>query len=89
MERLKNHFEFRRRILPAQAALSEGSLFEAVEGYASARDATGVILPSFEMRIMQGCSVAALVVENDAGADAARKVWDKCEQVFGEIEIPI
>ncbi len=89
LERLKNNFEFRRRILPAQAALSEGSLFEAVDGYASARDATGVILPSFEMRIMQGCDVAALVVKNNAGgAEAAKNVYEKCEKVFGPIEVP-
>ena len=89
MARLKNHFEFRRRILPAQAALSEGSLFEAVEGYAAVRDATGVILPSFEMRIMHGCDVAALVVQNNAGgAEAAKRVYEQCEKVFGPIDVP-
>lgn len=89
LENLKKHFEFRKKILPAQAALSEGRLFEAVEGYASARDATGIILPSFEMRIMQGCDVAALVVANNAdGAEAAQKVYEQCEKVFGPIDIP-
>lgn len=89
LEKLKRYFEFRKRLLPAQAALSEGHLFEAVEGYAFARDTTNLISPSFEIRIMQGCDVAALVVQNDAGgADAAKRVYEKCEKVFGPIELP-
>ncbi|MFH1941667.1 MAG: fused MFS/spermidine synthase, partial [bacterium] len=89
LEHLKQYFEFRRQLLPAQAALSEGRLFEAVEAYAMARDATGVILPSVEKRIMQGCSVAALVAQNDAGSDAAKRVWEQCEKVFGTIEVDV
>lgn len=38
---------------------------------------------------MQGCDVAALVVQNNAGGiEAAERVYKQCEKVFGPIEIP-
>lgn len=86
LERLKKYFEFRKRLLPAQAAISEGALYEAIEQYSIARDATGIILPSVEARMMQGCNVASLLAQQDKGAKAATAVWKRCEEAFGPIE---
>ncbi|MDP3999074.1 MAG: fused MFS/spermidine synthase [bacterium] len=88
LERLKKHFQFRKALLPVQAALSEVHLYEAVEGYGKARDENGVILPSMEIRISQACTVAGLFARENTGAKAAEDTWKKCEEVFGPIKLP-
>jgi len=83
LELLKKYFEFRKKLLPAQAALSESMLFDAVENYSQARDEAGLNLPSIEARIIQGCNIASIAAQQKEGAEAAQKVWERCEKVFG------
>jgi len=83
LELLKKYFEFRKKLLPAQAALAESMLFDAVENYARARDESGLTLPSIEARIIQGCNIASIAAQQNEGAEAAQKVWGRCEQIFG------
>lgn len=87
LELLKQYFEFRKALLPAQAALSEGRLFEAVENYVNASSETGLILPTVEARLMQGCNVASIAAQQEEGGEAARLVWKKCEEAFGSINL--
>ena len=89
LELLKKYFEFRKALLPAQAALSESMLFDAVDNYSKARDAFGLILPSIEARIIQGCDIASIAARQDEGTEAAKEVWDRCEEVFGPVYFDI
>lgn len=86
LEELKKYFEFRKRLLPAQAFLSEGRLFDAIENYTEARDKTGIILPSVETKLLQGCNTASILAMNKEGGEAARVVWERCQEAFEGIE---